>query len=213
MSVTGTAEHVDWPGLPVLVGAALRLALRQGFDTSCRPQQGELLRLLARGVGPGVIGETGTGCGVGLAWLASAADPGARLISVEREAGRAAAAGELFADQQGVRVCHGDWRDLAGYAPFDLLVLDGGGQGKGAEPPLEPRDWLRPGGLLVLDDFSPSTGWPPLHEGVPDRARLYWLTHPDLLASEVRVAPDAVTVVASYQPAAGASTGRRWPAS
>ena len=35
------------------------------------------MRMLARGVGPAVIGETGTGYGVVLAWLAAGAD-GAR---------------------------------------------------------------------------------------------------------------------------------------
>jgi predicted O-methyltransferase YrrM len=55
--------------------------------------------LLAGGIGAGVIGETGTGGGVGLAWLASGAVPGARLVSVERDPERAAAARTLFADR------------------------------------------------------------------------------------------------------------------
>jgi predicted O-methyltransferase YrrM len=200
VSVSGTAAYAGWPDLPPLVRSAVALAGRLRFPSSCRPAQGELLRLLARGVGPGVIGETGTGCGVGLAWLASAADPRARLFSVEREPARAAAAAALFRDHPGVRVQHADASALRAYGPFDLLVLDGGGQGKGQEPPLSPGDWLRPGGLVVLDDFTPSPGWPPLHQGVPDAARLFWLTHPDLLATQLNVAPDATTIVAAYQP-------------
>jgi predicted O-methyltransferase YrrM len=200
VSESGTAAYADWPDLPPLVQAAVALARRFNFNTSCRPEQGELLRVLARGVGPGVIGETGTGCGVGLAWLASAADPGATLISVEREPARAAAVAALFENHPGVRVLHADWSALRRHAPFDLLVLDGGGQGKGAEPPLSPAGWLRPGGLAVLDDFTPTTRWPPLHQGSPDTARQYWLTHPDLLATQLNVAPDATTVVAAYQP-------------
>ncbi len=200
MSVSGTAAYADWPELSPLVRAAVALARRLAFPSSCRPAQGELLRVLARGVGAGTIGETGTGCGVGLAWLASAADPGARLFSVEREPTRAAAAAALFANHPGVRVEHADYPALARYGPFDLLVLDGGGQGKADEPPLSPADWLRPGGVVVLDDFTPSVRWPPLHDGAPDTARQYWLTHPDLLATQVNVAPDATTIVAAYQP-------------
>jgi predicted O-methyltransferase YrrM len=139
----------------------------------------------------------GTGCGVGLAWLASGAAPGARLVSVERDAGRAAAAREIFADRPDVTIVTGDWRHLPG-APFDLLVLDGGGQGKGTEEPLDPAGWLTPGGLLVIDDFTPMTAWPPVHEGGPDTARLHWLRHPLLASAEVRIAPDTATIVATF---------------
>jgi hypothetical protein len=83
--------------------------------------------------------------------------------------------------------------------PFDLLVLDGGGQGKGDEPPIDPPAWLRPRGLVVLDDFTPTQNWPPLHEGRPDTTRLYWLPHPGLLSIEVRTQPDAATIIALYR--------------
>ncbi|WP_433043951.1 O-methyltransferase [Dactylosporangium sp. CS-033363] len=183
-----------------LVAAALDLAARTEFTQSCRPEHGELLRLLARGVGPGLIGETGTGCGAGLAWLLSGADPDARLVSIERDPSRAQAAAALFSAEPRVEVLHGDWRDLRAHGPFDLLVLDGGGQGKGAEPPLEPAEWLRPGGLIAMDDFTPSTSWPPMYEGRVDEPRRHWLDHPDLRATEVRVAPDAAAVLATYLP-------------
>lgn len=184
------------PDLPELVRRAMRAAHRAGFDRSCLPAQGRLLRLLAAGVHGGAIGETGTGFGVGLAWLAAGAGPGTTVVSVERDAARHAAASELFAGVPDVTVRHGDWTDLAAAAPFDLLVLDGGGQGKGAEPPLDPRRWLRPWGTLVVDDFTPMTSWPPTYGGVPDTARLHWLRHPDLLATELRLAPGSATVVA-----------------
>jgi hypothetical protein len=55
---------------------------------------------------------------------------------------------------------------------------DGGGQGKGTEPPLDPVAWLHPGGLLVIDDFTPLTGWPPRYAGEVDVVRQHWLaTH------------------------------------
>ena len=198
MSHGGTRAHLAAPDLPPLVRAAAHSAAAQGFEQSCLPEHGRLLALLAGGIGPGAIGETGTGGGVGLAWLASGAAPGARLVSVERDAALAANAGALFADRPGVRVLTGDWTELAAYAPFDLLALDGGGQGKGTEEPLDPATWLTLGGLLVIDDFTPMTTWPPVHDGRPDAARLHWLRHPRLAAAEVRVAPDAATIVATF---------------
>ncbi len=189
------SEH---PDEPELVRRAVRAAGRARFGRSCDPAQGRLLRSLAGGVAGGTIGETGTGFGVGLAWLAAGAGPGTTLVSVERDPARHAAAAELFAGVPNVTVRHGDWTDLAAAGPFDLLVLDGGGQGKGGEPPLEPRAWLRPWGCLVVDDFTPMSSWPPVFRGEPDEARLHWLRHPDLLATELRLTPDLATVVARY---------------
>ncbi len=156
------------------------------------------MQVLAGGVGAGTIGETGTGCGVGLAWLTSAAHPHARLVSIERDRDIAAIAAGVFADQPRVRVRCGDWHQLIHDAPFDLLVLDGGGQGKSDEPPLDPGDWLRPGGVVVLDDFTPMGAWPPSHDGQPDHARMYWLDHPRLRTVEVRVTPTAASLLAVY---------------
>jgi predicted O-methyltransferase YrrM len=198
MTVSGTAAYDQCVDLPPFVAAAVEAARRVGFGQSCRPEQGRLLRVLAGGVGAGVIGETGTGCGVGLAWLACGAHPGARLVSVERDRTRAAVAAGVLAGDRRVAVRAGDWRELAGDGPFDLLVLDGGGQGKGGEPPLDPGGWLRPGGLVVLDDFTPATSWPPTYDGRPDAARMYWLEHPQLRAAEVRVTPAAATIVATF---------------
>jgi predicted O-methyltransferase YrrM len=200
MSIGGTAAYRDVADLPGLVAEAVATSENAGFAFSCQPTQGRLLGLLAAGVIGGVIGETGTGCGVGLAWLAAAAGPDVTLVSVEQDLARCAVARRLFAGDERVTVLCGDWSELAAYGPFDLLVADGGGQGKGAEPPLDPAGWLTFGGTLVIDDFTPSHEWPPCHDGAPDTARLHWLTHPDLLATELRLTPDLATVVARYVP-------------
>jgi predicted O-methyltransferase YrrM len=212
MAITGTASYseLDDAELPPLVRAAVALARETQFPYSCLPEHGRLLRLLAGGVAPdGVIGETGTGCGVGLGWLASGARAGTRLVSIEREPDRAAQAARLFVDRPEISVLTGDWRELREYGPFDLLALDGGGQGKGGDTAadadaakvvdvVDPAQWLKPGGLLVLDDFSPLTQWPPLFQGVPDTARLHWLEHPRLRATQVNVTPDAATLLAVF---------------
>jgi predicted O-methyltransferase YrrM len=198
MASGGTAAYEEAGELPLLVVKAVNAARRNGFANSCLPSHGRLLQLLAGGVGDGIIGETGTGCGVGLAWLASGTRPGVRLVSIERDAALVETARTLFEDAPAVTILHGDWQQLRAVGPFDLLALDGGGQGKGTEPPIDPGEWLRPGALVVMDDFTPADGWPPLHDGGVDQARLHWLAHPQLLGAEVRTQPDAATIIATF---------------
>jgi predicted O-methyltransferase YrrM len=199
VSIHGTDAYRDLRGLPPLVRRAVAAAREAGFAKSCLPSHGRLLQLMAGGISDGVIGETGTGCGVGLAWLASGAYTGVRLVSIEHDWLLADVARGVFAGVPSVTVLHGDWTELRKSGPFGLLALDGGGQGKGTEPPACPRDWLRPGGALVLDDFTPATGWPPMHQGELDTARLYWLRHPDLLATEIRTEPDSASIVGVFK--------------
>lgn len=131
---------------------------------------------------------------MGLAWLASGAPPGTRLVSVERDAERVRVARQVFRDHPEVGILHGDWRRVEEHGPYDLLVLDGGGQAKG-DGTADPVRLLTPGGTLVVDDFTPATTWPPLFGGVPDRPRLHWLEHPALRTTELRLAPDLAVIV------------------
>jgi predicted O-methyltransferase YrrM len=196
MTPGGTSLHLRADGLPPLVARAVELAEKCSFEFSCRPEQGRLLQLLARGRSGGVIGETGTGCGVGLAWMLSGAGPGTRLFSVERDRQRVQAVQDLFAPQAGVTVLNGDWTALAAHGPFDLLVLDGGGSGKApGDTAVDPKLALRPFGTLVIDDFTPLTSWPPVHRGAVDLSRVRWLQHPDLLATEVVLCPEMSVIV------------------
>ncbi len=202
-----TALYADWPDLPPRVEQAVALANDLGFIHCCTPEQGMLLQVLVRGRAGGVIGETGTGCGAGLAWMASAVGLETRLISVEIDAARAAACQALFADLPNVTVLHGDWRVIEGYGPFDLLVLDGGGGGKREnDSPADPAVLLKPGGTLVLDDFHPPLEFWPEAAAPRDEygrsttaARQHWLQHPELFATEVRVHPQVSTILATRQ--------------
>ncbi|MPY59938.1 O-methyltransferase [Streptomyces spongiae] len=196
MAVGGNSAYSDVDALPPLVGSAVKLAATLGFDHSCAPEQGRLLSVLARGWRGGRIGETGTGCGVGLAWMVEASDPSTSFVSIELDEGRASAAAELFSGHTHVRVEHGDWHDLVKHGPFDLLVLDGGGKGKdpSVDSPLDPAaGWLAVGGTIVLDDFAPA-GAPGAVEH--DAARRHWLDHPLLHATEIRLSPTLATIVA-----------------
>lgn len=58
--------------IPALVVRALALAEARGFRNSSCPETGLLLHGLASTVTTGRIGEIGTGCGVGTAWMLSA---------------------------------------------------------------------------------------------------------------------------------------------
>ncbi len=104
MSLHGTNayRHND-NTLPVLVQRAVKTARTHGFAFSCRPEQRRLLQLLAAGA-PHRIAETGTGCGVGPAWLASGASPGTRLISIERDRERARITADVFKDCSNAQV-------------------------------------------------------------------------------------------------------------
>ncbi len=199
MTVGGNTAYAGLTDLPPLVEAALAVASSQGFDFSCAPEQGRLLAVLASGWRGGRIGETGTGCGVGLAWMVEATDPATTFVSVERDATRAASSAELFADRPNVTVVHGNWTELRPHGPFDLLVLDGGGKGKepGDDPPLDPADWLSERGSVVLDDFTP-VGEPgaPAH----DPPRQHWLGHAALRTTELRLSPTLATLVGTRIP-------------
>ena len=192
MTVRGSAAYEGVEHLPPLVRAAVDIASSQGFDHSCAPEQGRLLSVLARGYLGRRVGETGTGCGVGLAWMVDAVDASTSFVSVEIDATRAEASAGLFAGHSNVQIVNADWRELRAFGPFDLLVLDGGGKGKEsrADPPLDPTDgWLAVGGTIVLDDFTPG-------DSAHDEARRYWLNHPALQATELLLTPTLSTVVA-----------------
>lgn len=195
MTAGGTATYQAVDDIPPLVARAVALARELAFDLSSIPEHGRLLQVLARGVRGGRIGETGTGAGVGVAWLASAAGPETSIVSVEREPRLVDATRNLFADHRNITVVHDDWLAITSYAPFDLLVIDGGGKGHDGEDIVDVRAVLAPGGTIVLDDFTPTTEWPPMFNGKVDRTKQRWLEHPDLLITEIRTTPATASLV------------------
>ncbi|MEU1785869.1 class I SAM-dependent methyltransferase [Streptomyces sparsogenes] len=183
--------------VPSRVVAAERVAVETGFKKSCIPEVGRLLGLAAVSKPQGVIAESGTGSGVGTAWLHSGLGAGARLVTVERDEELARRAAGVFADDDRVSVLTGDWRLLEQHAPFDVFFCDGGGKRDDPEGVVE---LLAPGGLLILDDFTPSPHWPPRFDGEVDELRLFYLTHPSLDATEVLTTPASSAVVAARRP-------------
>lgn len=184
--------------VPARVLAAERIAVEAGFEKSCIREVGRLLRTAAAAKPGGVVAESGTGSGVGTAWLHSGLGVGARLVTVERDEKLARRAAGVFADDSRVGVLTGDWRLLERHAPFDVFFCDGGGK---RDDPRRVVELLAPGGILVLDDFTPSAEWPPRFGGEVDELRLFYLTHPELDATEVLTTPTSSAVVAARRQA------------
>ena len=174
---------------PPLVERAAALAAELAFGSSCSPDTGRLLHVLAGMRGRERVGETGTGVGYGAAWIVSALDPAVPFFTAELDAERAAAAAELFRDDEHVCVLAGDWHDvLAPHAPFDLLFHDGSKR----EPQQDGEETLRllaPRGVIVMDDLTPDRLG-------PDAVRDFWLEHPDVAATELRVSAEEGVIVA-----------------
>ena len=173
---------------PPLVERALALERELGFERSCIREVGLLLHVLAAQRGRTRVGELGTGCGVGAAWIVSALPPTVPFVTVELDETRARASAELFAEDANVTVLHGDWHELMPpEAPFDLLFLDSGKQ----HPELDGEDvvgLLAPGGTIVMDDLTPQ-------RRRPDRVREFWLNHPRIAALEILTTPAASAIV------------------
>jgi predicted O-methyltransferase YrrM len=179
--------------LPDLVSATLDLSRRRGFISSTRHETGRLLATLAASK-VGTLAELGTGTGVGSAWLASGAPDEARIVSAELDPALAGEVHEIFTDVENVEIISGDWSALEQFAPFALVFVD-------VREVMESIDHLadlvEPGGIVVLDDFTPSLTWPPIVDGHVDTIREQWLTDERFAAVELLIDEGASLVIAT----------------
>ena len=175
--------------IPPLVERAEALARELRFDRSSSRETGALLHVLAASRGRERVAETGTGVGVGAAWIVSALAPHVPFFTAELDEDRARAAADLFRRDEHVTVLHGDWHDvLAAEAPFDLLFHDGSKR----RPDVDGEHvvgMLTPGGIVVMDDMTPG------HTGA-DPVREYWFGHPWFAAVEAQVSAGEAVIVA-----------------
>lgn len=182
------------PELPEIVTRAFDVCRRAGYVSFCRNETGRLLATLAA-TRSGTLAEFGTGCGVGTAWLRSGVPDGARILTAELDPRLARAAARIFVDDDSVEVLAADWSTLREHAPFSLLFLDSGSPSEVGVDSVE--DLVEPGGIVVLDDFTPCEGWPPVTGGRVDTLREQWLTDDRFTTVEVLVASDASTLIAT----------------
>ncbi len=182
------------PEVPQVVARAFDVARRRGFVSFCRNETGRLLATLAAAQ-HGTLAEFGTGTGVGTAWLRSGLRPGSRIVSAELDPLLAGAAADIFTDDDQVEVVAADWSTLRGRGPFALLFLDAREPKDGG--PGAVADLMSPGGMVVLDDFTPCALWPPVYDGRVDVLREQWLTDDRFTTVELMVATDAAVLVAT----------------
>jgi predicted O-methyltransferase YrrM len=185
--------------IPPLVQQAQALADQQQFTHSSLPEVGRLLHVLTSHIRAGRIGEIGSGCGYGAAWIVSALQPAVSFFTIELDAGRAASVRQLMAGRANVHALEGDWRALLNHAPFDLLFADGAQAKRNDPEPLIAA--VRVGGLILLDDLTPEEHWPPAWRGRPDPVREFWLHDPRLAATELRVTATSAVILATRRDA------------
>ena len=167
------------PDLPDVVRRAFDVSRRAGFVSFCRNETGRLLATLA----------------VGTAWLRSGIRDDSRILTAELDAKLADAAAKIFVDDDRVEVLAADWSTLLDKGPFSLLFLDSR-DSKGAGPDAI-AEIVEPGGVVVLDDFTPCSSWPPVFEGRVDVLRESWLTDERFTTAEIMVATDASVLIAT----------------
>lgn len=181
--------------VPPRVQRAQALVQQFSFTKSSLPEVGRLLATLAAAIPQGRIGEIGTGCGVGTAWMASALGPQASIVTVDINGDYINAVRQIFADDPRIQALHGDWREIAAHAPFQLLFADGGHVK--SEHPEAMIDLLAPGGMLVLDDLTPEEHWPEEWQGWEDPTRTFWLNSARVVATEIRVTECHAVILAT----------------
>lgn len=182
------------PDVPAVVERAFQVSRKRGYASFCRNETGRLLATLAA-TKQGTLAEFGTGTGVGTAWLRSGVRNGARIVSAELDTELAGAAAEVFADDDQVEVLAADWSTLKEHGPFSLLFLDAREpKDSGADVVV---DLVEPGGVVVLDDFTPCESWPPVYAGRVDSLRERWLTDERFTTVEVMVASDTAVLIAT----------------
>lgn len=180
------------PDLPEIVTRALRMSLQHGYVMTSRTETGRLLATLAA-TRSGTMAECGTGCGVGAAWLRTGAPKSTRVLTAELDPELAHGVMEMFAGDD-IDVMHADWASLAEHAPFSLIFIDA--ESARHSPREEIVGMLEAGGVIVIDDFTPSADWPPMDSGRVDRLRQEWLTDERFTSADVMVATDTSVLIA-----------------
>lgn len=181
--------------IPPLVRRAKNLARQMHYRFNCSNGTGRLLRLLASQFQGGVIGEIGSGCGVGSAWIISALAPGASFVTVEKDPILAAVVRTLYDNLSMVRVLGGDWMEIVKFGPFSLCYISS--NVARFIPPEAVMQALRLGGMIVIDGFVPLEELIRKGQKSADPLRGFWLNDPRLEATEIYVASNEAVILSA----------------
>jgi predicted O-methyltransferase YrrM len=181
--------------IPPLVKRAKNLARQMSYRSNCSDGTGRLLRLLASQFQGGVLGEIGSGCGVGTAWLVSALAPGTTLVTVEKNNALSAVVRSLFESYSMVRVLYGDWNEIIKFGPFSMLYVSARTARFCAPEVL--MEALRLGGVLVIDGLVPLEQLSYDMQLKTDPVRSFWLNDPRLEATEILVSSNEAIILTS----------------
>lgn len=146
---------------PAIIETLVAEAEKHGFEESCAPETGALLRMLAAAKPKGRMLNLGTGFGISSAWLLDGMSEGAELWTVDiDDTGSAVAKAHL--DKRLRVVVEDGGAFLAGANAlgqrFDLIFADAmPGKYEHLERAL---DLVAPGGFYVVDDLTPTEDWP-----------------------------------------------------
>ena len=183
------------PDLPAVVSRAFDVSRRHGYVSFCRNETGRLLATLAA-TRQGTLAEFGTGTGVGTAWLRSGIRNGAKILTAELDSKLAGAAAEIFSDDEQVEVRGRRLVDSARPRARSHCSSSTRVSPRTAAPTPSSTS-IEPGGVVVLDDFTPCESWPPVYGGRVDVLREQWLTDDRFTTVEVMVAPDTSVLIAT----------------
>jgi len=98
------------------------------------------------------------------------------LLTVESDNSLSSKVADLFQLVPAVSVLSGDWREILPHAPFALLFVDAADPKR--DHPDELLEVMQPGGMIVLDDFTPIEAWPPTWHDRVDSVRRLLVTRP-----------------------------------
>lgn len=146
---------------PAIIETLVAEAAKHGFEESCAPETGALLRALAATKPKGKFLNLGTGFGVSSAWLLDGMSDDAELWTVDiDDTGSAVAKAHL---DKRLRVAVEDAATFLEGASalgqrFDLVFADAM-PGKYQHLDLA-LDLVAKGGIYVVDDLKPTDDWP-----------------------------------------------------
>lgn len=179
--------------IPDIVTKALKNSGKLGFLRFTLTETGRLFATLAAS-SRGVIGEYGTGAGVGAAWLRHGAPTERRVVTLEPDPMLHQKAVEAFSGEN-IQLINADWQKISHYGPFGLLHISLRNITELDRD--EVASMIEPRGMLVIDDFVPSYQWPPTDYSGVDYVRQEWLLDKRFISVDVAVAEDVSVVIAT----------------